>query len=40
MKNIILAITIGVFSLNSFALNINGEPYEFTGKYFINNVDR
>ena len=31
MKNIILAITIGVFSLNSFALDINGEPYEFTG---------
>ena len=31
MKNKILAITLGVFSLNSFALDINGEPYEFTG---------
>jgi hypothetical protein len=30
MKNII-AITLGVFSLNSFALDINGEAYEFTG---------
>ena len=31
MKNKILAITLGVFSLNSFALDINREPYEFTG---------
>lgn len=30
MKNII-AITLGVFSLNSLALDINGEAYEFTG---------
>ena len=31
MKNKLLAITLCVFSLNSFALDINGEPYEFTG---------
>ena len=31
MNNKILAIALGVFSLNSFALDINGEPYEFTG---------
>lgn len=30
MKNII-AITLGIFSLNSLALDINGEAYEFTG---------
>jgi hypothetical protein len=31
MKNIFLTLILGVFSLNSFALDINGEPYEFTG---------
>ena len=31
MKNKLLAIALSVFSLNSFALDINGEPYEFTG---------
>ena len=31
MKNIFLALTFSVFSLNTFALDINGEPYEFTG---------
>ena len=31
MKNIFLTLVLGMFSLNSFALDINGEPYEFTG---------
>ena len=31
MKNIFLTLILWVFSLNSFALDINGEPYEFTG---------
>ena len=31
MKNIFLTLILGVFSLNSFALDLNGEPYEFTG---------
>jgi hypothetical protein len=31
MKNIFLTLILGVFSLNSYALDINGEPYEFTG---------
>ena len=31
MKNIFLTLILGIFSLNSFALDINGEPYEFTG---------
>ena len=31
MKNIFLTLVFGVFSLNTFAFNINGEPYEFTG---------
>ena len=31
MKNIFLTLVLGIFSLNSFALDINGEPYEFTG---------
>ena len=31
MKNIFLTFAFGVFSLNTFALDINGEPYEFTG---------
>ena len=31
MKNLILTLVFGVFSLNSLALDINGEPYEFTG---------
>ena len=31
MSNIFLSLILGVFSLNSFALDINGEAYEFTG---------
>ena len=31
MKNIFLALTFSVFSVNTFALDMNGEPYEFTG---------
>jgi hypothetical protein len=31
MKNILLTFAFGVFSLNTFALDINGQPYEFTG---------
>ena len=31
MKNIFLTLVLGMFSLNGFALDINGEPYEFTG---------
>lgn len=31
MKNIFLTLAFSVFSLNTFALDINGEPYEFTG---------
>ena len=31
MKNILLTLIFGVFSLNTFALDINGEPYEFAG---------
>ena len=31
MKNIFLTLVFGVFSLNTFALDINGEPFEFTG---------
>jgi hypothetical protein len=31
MKNIFLTLAFSVFSLNTLALDINGEPYEFTG---------
>jgi hypothetical protein len=31
MKNIILVTMLWAFSLNSFAIDINGEAYEFTG---------
>ena len=31
MKNILLTLIFGVFSLNTVALDINGEPYEFAG---------
>ena len=31
MKNIFLTLAFSVFSLNTLALDINGEPYELTG---------